>query len=114
VRHEILAARALVLPSFAEGLPIVLMEAMVLGRPVLSTYVAGIPELVIDGQSGWLFPAGSQEALMAAMRACLDAAPDILEAMGSSARARVLEHHGIDAQADSLAELFAATLQAAP
>ena len=46
VRKEILAARALVLPSFAEGLPVVLMEAMALRRPVISTYVAGIPELV--------------------------------------------------------------------
>ncbi|HWX90208.1 MAG TPA: glycosyltransferase, partial [Rhizomicrobium sp.] len=64
VKYEILAARALVLPSFAEGLPIVLMEAMILGRPVLSTYVAGIPELVINGKTGWLFPAGSQEELV--------------------------------------------------
>ena len=45
VRSEILAARGLVLPSFAEGLPVVLMEAMALRRPVLTTYVAGIPEL---------------------------------------------------------------------
>jgi glycosyltransferase involved in cell wall biosynthesis len=59
VRAEILAARALILPSFAEGLPVVLMEAMALRRPVLSTYVAGIPELVIPGENGWLFPAGS-------------------------------------------------------
>ena len=46
VRDEILAARALVLPSFAEGLPVVIMEAMALRRPVISTFVAGIPELV--------------------------------------------------------------------
>ena len=58
VREEILAARALVLPSFAEGLPVVLMEAMALRRPVISTYVAGIPELVISGEHGWLVPAG--------------------------------------------------------
>jgi len=45
VREQILAARALVLPSFAEGLPIVIMEAMALRRPVISTFVAGIPEL---------------------------------------------------------------------
>lgn len=55
VREEILAARALVLPSFAEGLPVVIMEAMALRRPVLTTYVAGIPELVRPGENGWLF-----------------------------------------------------------
>ena len=59
VREEILAARALVLPSFAEGLPVVIMEAMALRRPVLTTYVAGIPELVLQGENGWLFPAGA-------------------------------------------------------
>ncbi len=58
VRAEILAARALVLPSFAEGLPVVIMEAMALRRPVLSTFVAGIAELVRPGLDGWLVPAG--------------------------------------------------------
>ena len=52
VREQILGARALVLPSFAEGLPVVIMEALGLGRPVLSTYVAGIPELVEPGDPG--------------------------------------------------------------
>ncbi len=55
VRNELLACRALVLPSFAEGLPVVIMEAMSLRRPILSTYVAGIPELVRPPESGWLF-----------------------------------------------------------
>jgi hypothetical protein len=41
VRQEILAARAMVLPSFAEGLPVVIMETLALGRPVISTYIAG-------------------------------------------------------------------------
>ena len=58
VRNEIMAARGLVLPSFAEGLPVVVMEAMALRRPVLTTYVAGIPELVRPGENGWLVPAG--------------------------------------------------------
>jgi len=62
VREEILAARGLVQPSFAEGLPVVIMEAMVLRRPVLTTYVAGIPELVQPGKNGWLFPAGDVDA----------------------------------------------------
>ncbi len=114
VRHEMLAARALVLPSFAEGLPVVLMESMILGRPVLSTYIAGIPELVIDGKTGWLFPAGSQADLVAAMRACLDAPVDKLRAMGMAARTRTLERHEIGEQADHLARLFEAALRSAP
>ena len=67
VKEEILAARGLVLPSFAEGLPVVIMEAMALRRPVLTTYVAGIPELVRPDEGGWLFPAGDVEALAAVL-----------------------------------------------
>ena len=52
---EIARAHMLVLPSFMEGLPIVLMEAMALGVPVISSRVAGIPELVSDGKTGLLF-----------------------------------------------------------
>jgi glycosyltransferase involved in cell wall biosynthesis len=59
VQQHILASRAMVLPSFAEGLPVVIMEALALGRPVISTYVAGIPELVEPGVCGWLVSAGS-------------------------------------------------------
>ncbi|HEY0267324.1 MAG TPA: glycosyltransferase family 4 protein, partial [Rhizomicrobium sp.] len=110
VKAEILAARALVLPSFAEGLPIVLIEAMMLGRPVLSTYVAGIPELVVDGRCGWLFPAGSEEDLSAAMRACLDAPVEVLQAMGDFARTRALARHDMDGQIGALARLFESTL----
>ncbi len=56
VRNEILRAKALVLPSFAEGLPVVLMESMALKRPVISTYIAGIPEPRSTGQ--WLARSG--------------------------------------------------------
>ena len=108
VRDEILAARALVLASFAEGLPVVLMEAMVLGRPVITTFVAGIPELVVDGESGWLVPAGDVDALAAAMEECLSASPERLAEMGRSGRARTLERHDVDAAAAKLAALFAA------
>ncbi len=108
VREEILAARALVLPSFAEGLPVVIMEAMALRRPVLSTYVAGIPELVRHGQEGWLFPAGSVGELAAAMQACLASSVDDLRRMGDAARSRVLVRHSVDTEAEKLAELFRA------
>lgn len=106
VRSEILAARALVLPSFAEGLPVVIMEAMALRRPVLSTYVAGIPELVRDGREGWLFPAGSVEELASAMEDCLSSPPADLRKLGDAARDRVLARHSIDIEAGKLAELF--------
>lgn len=106
VRDELLAARAMVLPSFAEGLPVVIMEAMALGRPVLTTYVAGIPELVRDGDTGWLFPAGDVEALADAMAACLAMSADELTRVGSAARHRVLSRHDIDLAASKLAALF--------
>lgn len=108
VRTEILAARALVLPSFAEGLPVVIMEAMALRRPVLTTYVAGIPELVRQGENGWLFPAGEVEELAAAMADCLAQPVEVLQRMGEAARQRVVERHDIDTEAARLADLFKA------
>jgi colanic acid/amylovoran biosynthesis glycosyltransferase len=106
VRDEILAARALVLPSFAEGLPVAIMEAMALKRPVISTFVAGIPELVQPGEHGWLVPAGDIEALAHAMQTCLDAPADSLAYMGQAARKRIVERHDVDRLAAELAGLF--------
>ena len=112
VRKELLAARALVLPSFAEGLPVVIMEAMALGRPAISTFVAGIPELVRDGENGWLVPAGDIEALAAAMLDCLEASPETLARLGAAARRRVLARHDVDREAAKLAALFDASATA--
>jgi colanic acid/amylovoran biosynthesis glycosyltransferase len=106
VREEIAVARALVLPSFAEGLPVVLMEAMALGRPVVSTFVAGIPELVQPGKNGWLVPAGDIGALAQAIQACLEAPVKELAAMGSAARNRVMDRHDVDVESAKLAKLF--------
>ena len=110
VRTELLAARALVLPSFAEGLPVVIMEAMALGRPVISTYIAGIPELVRTGSEGWLIPAGDVAALADAMRDCLQASPERLLALGRAAHARVRERHAVDVEAAKLKRLFTAAV----
>ena len=109
VREEILAARSLVLPSFTEGLPVVIMEAFALRRPVLATYVGGIPELVIQGENGWLFPAGSVNELAAALKDCLSTSPDELKTMGDSGYHRVVQRHSIDTEAAKLAELFRAS-----
>jgi len=106
VRDEIQSARALVLPSFAEGLPVVIMEAMALRRPVLTTYVAGIPELVIAGEAGWLFPAGSVRELVEAMKDCLALSIEGLDAMGARARERALERHDVDREVSRLAGHF--------
>jgi glycosyltransferase involved in cell wall biosynthesis len=92
IRAHLERCRALVLPSFAEGLPVVLMEALALERPVIATAVAGIPELV-DEQCGWLVPAGSEEALVDAMTAALHASPDELSAKGAIGRERVRRMH---------------------
>jgi len=111
VRDELLAARALVLPSFAEGLPVVIMEAMAIGRPVISTFIAGIPELVRPGQEGWLVPAGDVQALADAMRDCLGATPERLLELGRAAHARVSERHQVDVEAGRLQRLFGAAIQ---
>lgn len=112
VRAEILAARGLVLPSFAEGLPVVIMEAMALRRPVLTTYVAGIPELVRPGENGWLFPAGSVDELAAALEDSLGKPAEVLERMGEAAYRRVLERHDIDTEAAKLSGLFRGVVSA--
>jgi glycosyltransferase involved in cell wall biosynthesis len=106
VRREMLSARALVLPSIAEGLPVVIMEAYALHRPVVATFVAGIPELVQPGRSGWLVPAGSVEALAAALREVLEASPEDLLQMAREGRRRVCKLHDVRASAAQLAALF--------
>ena len=114
VRQHILASRALILASFAEGLPVVLMEAMALGRPVLTTYVAGIPELVIHGETGWLVPAGNEDALVEAMQVCLAADAETLNRMGEAGRQRVLMRHDIDHEAGKLCQLFETNIGGVP
>lgn len=106
VRDEILAAQALLLPSFAEGLPVVIMEAMALKRPVLTTYVAGIPELVIADETGWLFPAGDVSGLAIVLEEFLHCSKERLAAMGEAGYKRVVERHSVDIEAGKLVKLF--------
>jgi len=111
VRQHILASRAMVLPSFAEGLPVVIMEALALGRPVITTYVAGIPELVKPGVCGWLVPPGSVEALTAAMRAALQLPVEHLEQMGRAGTEQVAQRHDATVEAGKLVALFRSGIQ---
>jgi glycosyltransferase involved in cell wall biosynthesis len=107
VRRELLASRALVQPSFAEGLPMVIMEALALRRPVINTFIAGIPELVEPGVSGWLVPAGAIEPLADAMAEVLAADPTELEQMGRAGAVRVARNHNAATEARKLAGLIA-------
>jgi colanic acid/amylovoran biosynthesis glycosyltransferase len=106
VRAEILQSRALVVPSFAENLPVVIMEAMALQRPVIATYIAGIPELVRPGENGWLVPASDVAALAAAMTACLNTPDPAIREMGINGHARVADRHDALREATKLAALF--------
>lgn len=106
VAAEVQRSRALVLPSFAEGLPVVFMESLALERPVITTYIAGTPELVQHGVSGWLVPASSVDALAAAMREALAADPARLHEMGRAGAEIVRRNHTATTEAAKLLELF--------
>lgn len=106
VRGAILEARAMVLASFAEGLPVAIMEAFALGRPVIATSIAGIPELVEAGLNGWLVPAGSAEALARAMKEAIEAPPAQLDRMGAHGAERVARDHDVLREAARLVTLF--------
>lgn len=105
VREALLSSRALVLPSFAEGLPVVIMESFALGRPVVTTAIAGIPELV-DDSCGWVVRPGSVEGLAVAMRDALTASTDRLEAMGLIGRQRVVDEYDSSKNAETLVALM--------
>ncbi|WP_083097708.1 glycosyltransferase [Pseudophaeobacter leonis] len=106
VRQQLATAHALVMPSFAEGLPMVVMEAMACARPVLATYIAGTPELVLPGETGWLVPAGDVAIMATAIVELAETPQARLQAMGQAGRARVLQRHDSDQEAGKLAALF--------
>ena len=111
VRDIMTASRALVLASFAEGLPVVIMEALALGRPVIATDVGAVSELVRTGETGWLVPAGSERELATAMRAALSAPAEELDRLGVAGAAIVSTRHSAAAEAAALADLIAASVE---
>lgn len=105
VRRRIGETRALLLPSHAEGLPIVIMEAFAMGRPVITTRIAAIPELV-DESCGWLVSPGDIKGLADAIAAAMAANKTVLAKMGREGRKRVAARHDIDKIAPQLIALF--------
>lgn len=106
VREEIKRCHVLVQPSFIEGLPVVIMEAMAMRRAVISTYVAGIPELVKPDETGWLVPAGDVDNLAAAMLDSIKTGPKRLNEMGMAGQRRARARHSATIEAAKLKALY--------
>jgi glycosyltransferase involved in cell wall biosynthesis len=106
VRQIIESSRGFVSSSFAEGLPVALMEAMALARPVISTNVGAISELIEHRKHGWLVPAGSIDELAAALRAVLETPVERLCVIGREGRDRVLQLHDAGRETLKLALLI--------
>jgi glycosyltransferase involved in cell wall biosynthesis len=105
IRRHYEAADVFVLPSFAEGLPVVLMEAMALELPVVTTRIAGIPELVEDGVSGFVVAPGRADLLAGAIRRLLDD-PALRRQMGARGRERVVAEFDVRHIAPQLRDFF--------
>jgi glycosyltransferase involved in cell wall biosynthesis len=94
------------LPSFAEGLPVVLVEAMATGLPVVASRITGIPEVVEEGVSGLLVVPGRADDLTRALELIAAEAPERRAAMGRAGRERVAAEFDIERTAVELRELF--------
>jgi colanic acid/amylovoran biosynthesis glycosyltransferase len=99
---KVAGADVFVLASFAEGLPVALMEAMALGVPCVSTTIAAIPELISDGENGLLVPPANAEAFSAAL-ARLAGDPAFRARLGSAARQTVESRYNLAVNLDLLA-----------
>ena len=106
VRQALTTSRALVMASFAEGLPVVIMESLAMGRPVVSTNVAGVAELVHPGVNGWLVPAGAVGPLADTMRDVLETPVEELAEYGARGAQMVAIRHDAMKEASKLAELI--------
>jgi colanic acid/amylovoran biosynthesis glycosyltransferase len=109
VRALYTQADLFVLASFAEGVPVVLMEAMAMEIPCVATWVAGIPELITDGIHGLLLAPSDEEGLSRAIARLLDD-PELRSRLGHAGRSRVLEQYNLDTNLTRLAEIFRSRL----
>lgn len=96
---------ALVLSSFAEGLPVVLMEAMAMEIPCVAPWINGIPEIITHEADGLMVPPGDAESLAAAIGRLMDD-PQFRHKLGQNARRKVLEKFDLNRNVDNLADVF--------
>jgi colanic acid/amylovoran biosynthesis glycosyltransferase len=112
LREVYLAADVFCLPSMAEGLPVVLMEAMAHELPVVTTRIMGIAELVEDGAVGTLVPPGRLDAIVDALEKLLRD-PELRARLGREGRRKVLAEFDVNASARRLRDVLTAALQPA-
>jgi glycosyltransferase involved in cell wall biosynthesis len=103
------ALDALVLTSGNEGTPVSAIEALAAGRPVVATSVGGVPDVVRDGEDGFLVGLGDVDGL-AERLARLAADPELRERMGAAGRARVLNRYAVDRLVDDIDRLYRSLL----
>jgi len=104
-RQQLEQADIFALASFAEGIPVALMEAMAMAIPCVSTNVAGIPELISNGVNGLLVPASSVESMASGLESLLIDG-ELRARLGASARARVTESYNLAGNLEVLASTF--------
>ena len=109
VRALLRRAHAFVLPSFAEGIPVALMEAMAMEIPCVSTVITGIPELIDSGRDGLLVPASDAEALATAIVRLMEDA-GLRGALAAAGRRKILDRYNLPANVEHLAGIFARRL----
>jgi glycosyltransferase involved in cell wall biosynthesis len=94
-----------VMPSLEEGFPIAALDAMAAGLPVVATSVGGVPELIVDGITGWLVPPRDTDALASRLRLLL-ANPEMRRVMGAAGYARVRDHFSAARMTESFTQLY--------
>lgn len=99
------ATDVLAISSFTEGIPNVLLEAFAFGKPAVATAVGGVPEVIQDGETGWLIPAGDHEALAAGLLALL-LNDEARHRMGTAARAAVESRFSFLSRTRALEEFY--------
>ncbi len=102
---------AFVLPSFAEGLPVVLMEAMAMEIPCITTHITGVPELIQNGVNGLLVAAADVEGLSEAINYLMDH-PEESQRLAGAGRKKVLADYELGRNVAQLAKVFARRLDA--
>ena len=101
------AADVVALPSLWEGLPLTLIEALAMAKPVVATAVNGVPDVVVDGHTGLLVPPGDGDAFGRRLLELLDA-PDRATRLGRAGREHVLANFTIDRQIEETARCYVA------